>query len=127
MSVIESKVIAAAAGSGAGAAAAGFLLWLLGVVAFGAPSSAGHAADAVAAVPEPVALLIGVVVTIVSTAVAGYLAPHTTRPGPAPDNTAPDGQIASPQLATVAAMPDAPAVLVATQSPAPPANPGGVG
>jgi len=77
--VIESKVIAAAAGSGAGVAAITFIDWLLGVVVFGASSSASKAADALAAVPAPVSVIIGILVTVTGTFFAGYSAPHTDR------------------------------------------------
>jgi hypothetical protein len=63
MSTIESKVIAATAGSGAGAAISAFVLWLLGITVWHVPNSADLAGSAVAAVPTPVAGLIAIVLT----------------------------------------------------------------
>jgi hypothetical protein len=80
MKTLETKVIAAAAGSGAGAALASFVLWLLGVTAFHASPAADAAAKAVASVPEPVGGIVGIGLTVALTALAGYLAPHTARP-----------------------------------------------
>ena len=80
MRVIETKVIAAAAGSGAGAAVGSFLLWLLGVVVWHMPDTAAHATDAVAAVPGPVSAVVLAGLSIAGSAVGGYAAPHTSRP-----------------------------------------------
>lgn len=80
MRVIETKVIAAAAGSGAGAAVGSFLLWLLGVVVWHMPDTAAHATDAVAAVPGPVSAVVLAGLAIAGSAVGGYAAPHTSRP-----------------------------------------------
>jgi hypothetical protein len=79
-STIETKVIAAAAGAGGGGAVSGFVLWLLGVLFWGAPSDANHAAQAAAAVPGPVSALVAVVLVILGAFLAGYAAPHTPRP-----------------------------------------------
>lgn len=79
MRAIETKVIAGAAGGGGGAAVASFTLWLLGVVFWSAPAAADHAGDAVAAVPSPVAVLVGVVLTAAGGFLSGYAAPHTNR------------------------------------------------
>ena len=80
MKLIETKVIAAAAGSGAGAAVGSFLLWLLGVVVWHMPDTAAHATDAVAAVPGPVSAVVLAGLAIAGSAVGGYAAPHTPRP-----------------------------------------------
>ena len=80
MSNIETKVIAAAAGSGLGAALSAFLLWVLGVTAFGAPGNADQVAKALAAVPEPVGALLAILVAIGGAFIGGYVAPHTHRP-----------------------------------------------
>lgn len=88
--VIESKVVAAAAGGGAGLVASNFIIWLLGVTIFGASNAAEKAADALAAVPEPVSAIVGLVITVAGTFMAGYAAPHTDR---SPDEV---GQHAAP-------------------------------
>jgi hypothetical protein len=80
MSTIETKVIAATAGSGFGAALSAFLLWIVGVFAFGASSSADQVPKALAAVPEPVGALLAILVAILGAFVGGYAAPHTSRP-----------------------------------------------
>jgi hypothetical protein len=80
MSSIETKVIAAAAGSGLGAALSAFLLWIVGVFAFGASSAADQVPKALAAVPEPVGALLAILVAILGAFIGGYAAPHTSRP-----------------------------------------------
>jgi hypothetical protein len=80
MSNIETKVIAAAAGSGLGAALSAFLLWVLGITAFGASSAADQVPKALAAVPEPVGALLAILVAIGAAGIGGYVAPHTHRP-----------------------------------------------
>lgn len=77
---IETKVIVGAAGAGAGAAVSAFLLWLLGCVFWGQSWDAASATDAVAAVPEPVAGVLALLVTAAGSFAAGYAAPHTIRP-----------------------------------------------
>jgi len=77
--VIETKVIAAAAGSGGGATLSAFLVWFLGVTVWGASADADKAQVALAAVPTPVSAIVAIVVTVVVTAAAGWLAPHTSR------------------------------------------------
>lgn len=79
-SPIETKVITAATGSGLASAAGTFILWLLGVVLWHVPDTAGHAAEALGAVPTPVAAVVGICVTVGGTFLAGYVAPHTDRP-----------------------------------------------
>jgi ABC-type multidrug transport system fused ATPase/permease subunit len=78
--MVESKVIAGAAGGGIGGALATFTLWLLGVFVWGASSAADQAEKAVAAVPTPVAGLVLIVLSSVVAFAAGYVAPHTHRP-----------------------------------------------
>ncbi len=80
MGNIETKVIAAAAGSGLGAALSAFLLWIVGVLAFGASSAADQVPKALAAVPEPVGALLAILVAICAAGIGGYVAPHTHRP-----------------------------------------------
>jgi len=80
VSNIETKVIAATAGSGLGAALSTFLLWVFGVFVVGASSSADQVAKALAAVPEPVGALLAILVAILGAFVGGYSAPHTHRP-----------------------------------------------
>ncbi len=78
--ILETKVAASAAAGGVGGALASFLLWVLGVTVWGAPSAAGSADVATAAVPAPVA---GLLLTLLPAGLAllgGYLAPHTHRP-----------------------------------------------
>jgi hypothetical protein len=110
---VETKVIAAAAGSGFGGALGGFVLWLLGVLVWGAPSDAQHAASAATAVPEPVSSLVVVVLAIAGAYLAGYAAPHTVRadaPRPvvdAPPAPAPVEVVADP-VAEPAENPPAP-------------------
>ena len=80
MSSIETKVIAATAGSGLGAALSAFFLWIVGVFAFGASFAADQVPKALAAVPEPVGALLAILVAILGAFVGGYAAPHTHRP-----------------------------------------------
>ena len=80
MPTVESKVYAATLGSGAGAILSGFLLWVLGVTFWHSSASAGDAVAAVAAVPAPVALVVGLVFTVAGTFLSGFQAPHTSRP-----------------------------------------------
>lgn len=67
-----SKVLAATVGGGAGATVAAFLLWLLGVLAWGAPATADAATAAVAAVPAPVAGVVLLGVSAAGAFIAGY-------------------------------------------------------
>jgi hypothetical protein len=85
---LETKVIAAAAGSGLAAALSAFLLWLVGVLAFGASSGADQVPKALAAVPEPVGGLLAILVAIGGAFIGGYAAPHTHRPDLAPPTVA---------------------------------------
>jgi len=80
MNTVEAKVIAATAGSGLGAALSAFLLWIVGVFAFGASSAADQVPKALAAVPEPVGALLAILVAILGAFIGGYSAPHTSRP-----------------------------------------------
>lgn len=75
----ETKVIAAGAGAPFGLAIAAYVNWQLGVSVFGASTDASKAADAVAAVPAPVSVLLGLLVTGLVAYLAGYAAPHTSR------------------------------------------------
>jgi hypothetical protein len=87
--ILETKVAAATIAGGAGGALATFILWALGVLVWHAPSVAGSADLATAAVPAPVT---GVILTLLPAGLAllaGWLAPHTTRPDLTPVVTAP--------------------------------------
>ena len=77
---VETKVIAGAAGAGGGAAVSAFLLWLMGCLVWGASWDADNADTAIGSVPWPVSGLLGLVLTVAGSAVAGWLAPHTPRP-----------------------------------------------
>jgi hypothetical protein len=84
---VEFKVVAGTSGAGAGFILSQFILWLLGCWAWGASWAADKAVDAIAAVPQPAAEMIGLVVTVIGAYVFGWLAPHTHRPAPDPDPT----------------------------------------
>jgi len=75
----ENKVWAATIGSGAGLAISQAVLWLLGVTVWGASGSAPKAADAVAAVPAPIAAFLAVLLTVGLAYAAGWAAKHTPR------------------------------------------------
>jgi hypothetical protein len=77
---LETKVLAACAGSGLGAAFAQFMLWFLAVLVWHAPDTAKAADSAPALVPGPVAWLITVLVSVLGAYLGGYNAPHTFRP-----------------------------------------------
>lgn len=77
---VENKVKAGAVGAGAGGVAATFVLWVLGVVAFGQPVDAAAANDAVAAVPFPITGVVYGLLPLVGSYWAGYRAKHTPRP-----------------------------------------------
>jgi len=77
--MIETKVIAATAGSGFGAAISSFLLWELGVNFWGASNIADAAGTAIAAVPAPVSVVVALLVSAGCTVLAGWVAPHTHR------------------------------------------------
>jgi len=81
---VEFKVVAGTSGAGAGFILSQFILWLLGCWAWGASWAADKAVDAIAAVPQPAAEMIGLVVTVIGAYVFGWLAPHTHRPEPEP-------------------------------------------
>jgi len=76
---VEAKVYAATIGTGAGAVVSAFLVWLLGVLIWAAPNSAAGAAEAMASVPAPVSAIVGLIITVGSTFLGGYLAKHTPR------------------------------------------------
>lgn len=77
--VIETKIIAAAAGSGAGAAVSAFVLYLIGAGLYHASWTTDSGADAIKAVPIPVSGIVALLLVIVGAAGAGYGAPHTER------------------------------------------------
>jgi hypothetical protein len=81
---VEFKVVAGTSGAGAGFIVSQFILWLIGCWAWGASWAADKAVDAIAAVPQPAAEMIGLVVTVLGAYIFGYLAPHTSRPQPEP-------------------------------------------
>jgi cytochrome bd-type quinol oxidase subunit 2 len=78
---VETKVIAATGSAAGGVATSTFAVWLLGVLVWGAPYDADHAAHAVLAVPAPVSVLAGLAITAGFTWVGSYLARHTPREG----------------------------------------------
>jgi hypothetical protein len=86
---VEFKVVAGTSGAGAGFILSQFILWLLGCWAWGASWAADKAVDAIAAVPQPAAEMIGLVVTVIGAYVFGWLAPHTSRPTPPPPDPLP--------------------------------------
>jgi hypothetical protein len=87
---VETKVVAATAGSGVGAILATFTLWLLGVFVWDVSADAAQADKAIAAVPTPVAGLVLVMLSAVAAAIGGWLAPHTSRTPP-PEVSRPAG------------------------------------
>lgn len=75
---VETKVIAATAGSAVSGSTVGtFVVWLMGVTFWHASTDADKATAAIAAVPIPVVALVLLIVGSVGAGVAGYLAPHT--------------------------------------------------
>lgn len=114
MNTIETKVIAAAAGSGVGAATGGFLLWLAGVLIWHQSDAASAAAATVAAVPTPVSGLVLILLGVAGAALSGYAAPHTSRvPGAhSADSVSPSSAVTPASLA--AAAPSAPVDTSAT-------------
>jgi hypothetical protein len=76
---IETKVIAAAAGSGGGVVVASFAEWLMGVLIWHASNTAAEAIHAISAVPSPVTALLTFTITVAGAAIGGYAAPHTVR------------------------------------------------
>lgn len=77
--VLETKVVAGAAGAGLGGVSTSFIVWLLGVLIWHASPSALSAGSALTAVPTPVSLLIGALVAAAGSFIAAYRAPHTSR------------------------------------------------
>jgi hypothetical protein len=78
--IVETKVLAGAAGAGIGGALGNFLLWLLGITVWHTSATAAASSSAVAAVPPAVSALLAAVLPVTLAAVGGYLAPHTSRP-----------------------------------------------
>ena len=76
----ESKVWGSTVGGGSGAVLTSFVLWVLGVTIWNVSINADDAARAMAAVPLPVAGLIGLVITVGGIFLGGWLAKHTPRP-----------------------------------------------
>lgn len=76
---VEGKVWASTAGGVGGSITAGLILWLLGVLVWHQPGDAPHAVQAVDAVPTPVALFLGLVLSAGATFAAGYRAKHSPR------------------------------------------------
>ena len=86
----ENKVWAATIGSGAGLTVSAFINWCLGVGLWHASSTAQKATEAVAAVPGPVAGIIGLGLTVGGAFAAGWYAKHTPRPAPEPPTDNPE-------------------------------------
>lgn len=70
--LVSPKVVASAAGAGAGATLTGFLVWLLGASLYGVGFDASVADAAVAAVPNQVIALIGLVLVVAGAFIPGY-------------------------------------------------------
>lgn len=66
------KVIGAVIGAAGGVTLSTLVLWVIGVVAFGASSDAGLATGAVAAVPAPLAGAVLLAITVALTFLPGY-------------------------------------------------------
>lgn len=81
---VETKVVAATGSAAYGAAASTFVIWLLGVLVWGAPNDADHAAKAVLAVPAPVSVVLALGITGGLTWLGSYVAHHTPRDTPPP-------------------------------------------
>lgn len=104
--VLESKVVAAAAGASTGGALGVFVTYLIGVYVFGASATANGGQVAVSAVPGPVLGIIAIIFAGTGAGIAGYEAPHTER-APVPADDASD---AADPVQDVPALPAAPAV-----------------
>lgn len=76
---VETKVVAATGSAAAGAATSTFVIWLLGVLVWGAPDDADHAARAVLSVPAPVSVVLALGITGGLTWIGSYLAHHSPR------------------------------------------------
>ena len=76
----EAKVISARGGAGGFALVSQAVIWLLGCWVWGASWDASKATDALAAVPFPVSALITAGAAWLGAQIAGYYAPHTSRP-----------------------------------------------
>jgi hypothetical protein len=76
----ESKVFGGSIGGGSGAIVTTFVLWILGVTVWNAPSTSDASAFAVAAVPGPVSAFIGLLLIVGGAFFGGWLAKHTPRP-----------------------------------------------
>lgn len=112
---IEAKVIAAIAGGGLGGAIGQFLLWLLGVLVWHASSTADRATVATAAVPAPVSMLLVALIAAGGAGLAGYSAPHTSRPATPDSGVTTSGTVATaPPVFTQTS--DAPAALPLTDA-----------
>lgn len=79
---IESKVYGSTVGTGAGSIVALLCLWALGVTFWGTSTDASAAADAIAAVPWPVAGAVSLVAVPGGAFLGGWLAKHTPRDDP---------------------------------------------
>lgn len=69
---VSPKAIASTAAAGVGTAVSTLTIWVLGVTAWGASSSAAEAQQAIAAVPGPVSAVIVLVIPAALAALAGY-------------------------------------------------------
>jgi hypothetical protein len=69
---ISPKLYAAAIGAGAGTILSTFLLWLIGASAFDAGWDADSVDNAIVAVPTPLALVVGLVITLGLTALGAW-------------------------------------------------------
>lgn len=78
---METKVWAAGAGAGAGGVLGTAADWALGVFVWHASDKATDTAAALAAVPLPIAALVGLGITVLGAAIAGYQAPASNNAG----------------------------------------------
>lgn len=83
---VEGKVFAGTIGAGVGLAASQLILWLLGVMVWGAASTAEEASNAIAAVPQPVNGAVMALLTLGTAFVSGYFTKHAARPAPVVDD-----------------------------------------
>jgi hypothetical protein len=76
---VETKVVAATAGSGVGAVVGTFAIWLLGVTVWNQSNASDNASAAIAAVPAPVQGIVLLGISTILAFLSGLLAPHTPR------------------------------------------------
>ena len=80
---VSPKVVASTAGAGVGALLSTLILWVLGVLVWGVPGTSAEVANALAAVPGPVAAFVPPVVTVLSAVIPGWRTNDPLRVSPA--------------------------------------------